>query len=121
MAKPNDEKVLAALLSAGSIRRAAELAGCSESTVRNRLANPNFREQYDREKAKVLTEACDAITARLTLAIDTLCDVLDNPENPATVRCSAADSLLRHGLRYIETANILTRLDALEQERSERA
>ena len=36
-------------------------------------------------------------------------------ENAATVRVSAADSLLRHGLRYIEMGNILLRLDALEQ------
>ena len=32
-----------------------------------------------------------------------------------TVDVSAADSLLRHGLRYIEMGNILLRLDALEQ------
>ena len=71
-------------------------------------------EQYEKAKAAVLSEACDAISARLTLAVDTLCEVLDSTETAATVRVSAADSLLRHGLRYIEAANILTRLDALE-------
>lgn len=115
MPKLNNEKILAALVTCGSIRKAASIAGVSESTVRARLDDPVFRERYDKAKTAILSEACDAITARLTLAIDTLCEVLDNTENAATVRVSAADSLLRHGLRYIEAANILARLDALER------
>ena len=62
-----------------------------------------------------MTEACDALAARLTLAVDVLCDVLDSDATPATVKVSAADSILRQGLRYVEAANILRRLDALEQ------
>ena len=57
----------------------------------------------------------DSLAARLTHAVDVLVEVLDNQENPSTVRVSAADSILRHGLRYIEAGNILVRLDALEQ------
>jgi hypothetical protein len=41
--------------------------------------------------------------------------VLEDTENAATVRVSAADSLLRHGLRYVEVANILARLEAIEK------
>ena len=114
MQKLNDEKILGALLAAGSVRKAAKIADVSEATIRNRLNDEAFRIQYERAKAAVLSEACDAISARLTLAVDTLCEVLDSTETAATVRVSAADSLLRHGLRYIEAANILTRLDALE-------
>ena len=114
MQKLNDEKILGALLAAGSVRKAAKIADVSEATIRNRLNDEAFRTQYEKAKAAVLSEACDAISARLTLAVDTLCEVLDSTETAATVRVSAADSLLRHGLRYIEAANILTRLDALE-------
>ena len=114
MQKLNDEKILGALLAAGSVRKAAKIADVSEATIRNRLNDEAFRIQYEKAKAAVLSEACDAISARLTLAVDTLCEVLDSTEIAATVRVSAADSLLRHGLRYIEAANILTRLDALE-------
>ncbi len=114
MQKLNDEKIMGALLAAGSVRKAAKIADVSEATVRNRLSDEAFREQYEKLKADALSEACDAISAQLTRAVDTLCAVLDNEENAATVRVSAADSLLRHGLRYIEVANILTRLDTLE-------
>ena len=34
---------------------------------------------------------------------------------PHSVRVSAADALLRHTVRYVESANILARIDKIEQ------
>lgn len=115
MQKKNDEILLSALIACGSIRAAAKIAECSETTIRTRLNDKVFRERYEDAKKTILNEACDALSARLTRAIDTLCEVLEDTENAATVRVSAADSLLRHGLRYVEVANILARLDAIEK------
>ena len=111
MATKNNEQILAALVATGSVRAAAKAVGVSETTIRARLNDPDFRKEYETAKGAILTEACDSLAARLTHAVE----VLDNTENAATVRVSAADSLLRHGLRYIEMGNILLRLDALEQ------
>lgn len=115
MQRKNDEIILSALIVAGSVRTAAKIASVSETTIRARLNDPDFRERYEQAKKAILTEACDAISARLTLAIDTLCEVLEDAKNAPTVRVSAASEILRHGLRYIEMATILARLDALEQ------
>lgn len=115
MERLNDEKILAALIASGSVRKAAKVAEVAESTIRNRLNDDAFRARYEQAKEAILSEACDALAARLTLAIDTLCSVLENEENAATVKVSAADAILRHGVRYAEMANILTRLAALEQ------
>ena len=115
----NDQQILAALIASGSIRAAAKNAGVAESTIRNRLNDPGFREMYDKAKGEILTEACDALSARLTLAVDGLSSILEDAESPATAKISAADSVLRHGLRYIEAANILRRLDALEAAQEE--
>ena len=115
MATKNNEQILAALVATGSVRAAAKAVGVSETTIRTRLNDPNFRAEYEKAKSEILTEACDALAARLTLAVDVLCDVLDSDATPATVKVSAADSILRQGLRYVEAANILRRLDALEQ------
>lgn len=115
LARKNDETILAALIACGSVRAAAKVACVSETTIRARLNDPDFRKEYETAKGAVLTEACDSLAARLTHAVDVLVEVLDNTENAATVRVTAADSLLRHGLRYIEMGNILLRLDALEQ------
>ena len=115
MATKNNEQILAALVATGSVRAAAKAVGVSETTIRARLNDPDFRKEYETAKGAILTEACDSLAARLTHAVEVLVDVLDNTENAATVRVSAADSLLRHALRYIEMGNILLRLDALEQ------
>jgi transposase len=115
MQRKNDEIVLSALIAAGSIRTAAKIANVSESTIRTRLNDPDFRERYEQAKKAILTEACDALSSCLTRAIDTLREVIEDTKNAPTVRVSAASEILRYGLRYIEVANILTRLDALEQ------
>lgn len=96
------------------MRRAARLANCSEATVRARLNEHEFKRQYETAKSAILIEACDALTARLTLATDTLCDIVDDDKTPSTVRVSACDALLRHGLRYVEVAQIIPRLERLE-------
>ena len=41
--------------------------------------------------------------------------MLEDTKNAATVRVSAASEILRQGLRYIEVANILARLEAIEK------
>lgn len=115
MKRNRDEAILAALVTCGSIRQAAKRAFCSESTVRNKLKDAEFLERYKATKQCFLAEACDAISARLTLAIDTLSDIVEDEKTPTTIKVSAADALLRHGLRYIEANNILVRLEKLEQ------
>ena len=115
MARKNDEQILAALIATGAVRPAAKVAGVSETTIRARLNDPDFRAQYEKAKSEILTEACDALSARLTSAVDALSSVLDSDSTPATVRVSAADSLLRHGLRYVEVGHILLRLEDLEK------
>ena len=114
MAKIDDEKILAALIACGSVRAAAKSASVSEGTIRNRLSDPDFRERYETAKTAILQESCDALTARLTLAVDSLSDVIEDDNSPVTAKISASDSILRHGLKYLEAANILRRLDALE-------
>ena len=92
MSKIGDEIILAALLTAGSVRTAARTANISESTIRNRLSDPDFRRRYEIAKEALLQESCDALQARLTQAVDALSDVIEDRENPATARISAARS-----------------------------
>ena len=111
----SNAQIMAALVACGSVRTAAKAVGCSETTIRTRLTDPDFRAQYETAKGAVLQEACDSLSARLTHAVDALYRVLDDDSAPDTVKVTAADAILRHGLRYVETANIIRRLDALEQ------
>jgi DNA-binding transcriptional LysR family regulator len=113
MAK-NDEKILAALLSAGSVRTAATAAGVSESTVRNRLKDSSFRAAYEAGKGELLQTATASMLTKLEEATATISDLMSDGDSPANLRLAAADSLLRHCLRYVATADIERRLAALE-------
>lgn len=110
----NDEAILAALLTAGSVRRAASVAGVSESTVRNKLSNPDFRAEYDSLRGSLLREAAASLMARLDAATLALGDIVESDEATSSVRVAACDALLRHGLRYVTAAEFERRLSALE-------
>jgi DNA-binding MurR/RpiR family transcriptional regulator len=114
MERINDQQILAALIASGSIRAAAKSAGVAESTIRNRMADPDFRAKYDAMRGELLQEAAQGLTARLESATATMSEIMEDGQNPASVRVSAADAVLRHALRYVEAADILRRLDALE-------
>ena len=112
--KYSDDVILEALLTAGSARQAARRLGCSLSCVRDRLSKPTFKAKYEQAKKDALGDAIDNLSIRLTTAVDVLAKVMTDSETAATVRVSAADSVLRHGLRYIEMFDVLKRLEALE-------
>ena len=110
----NDEQLIAALVSAGTVRKAAAAAGVSASTIRNRLKDADFRAAYDAIRGELLQDATASMLSRLENATETLSDVMTDAESPANVRISAADSLLRHCLRYLATSDIERRIAALE-------
>lgn len=110
----NDESILAALLIAGSVRAAANTAGVSESTVRNRLQNPDFRAAFESAKSEILQSAVGSMISKINDATSTICELMNDKEAPASVRVSAADAILRHTLRYVGVADIERRLQALE-------
>lgn len=110
-----DERLLALLIEHGSVTRVAKIAGVSRNAIYMRLRqNEDFRTKYEEAKNAVLQDACGAISTKLETAAAVLYDVATNDRAAVSVRVSAADSLLRHGLRYIEQGEILKRLDALE-------
>lgn len=109
-----DELILAALLQAGSIRKAAALVPCGVTTIRERLRNDDFRRQYDALKGELLQEAAGELSAKMGAAVERLSEIMDNAENSAAVRVQAAGELLRQGLKYVAVAEIERRVTALE-------
>lgn len=113
----NDEQIISALLNCGSFRKAAESLGTTANTISNRLKKEDFRKRYEAAKAELLSETVGVMKSNLSGAVSTLTEVMNNKENPPTVRVSAADSLLRHSVRYIEVAEIESRISKLESDR----
>ena len=115
MVKVTDEELISALVKYGSYSKAANELGISTQAISSRLKNEDLRRRYEEAKDSILVEAVNGMKKRVALALNTLTEVMQNKENPATVRVSAADAMLRHTVRYIETVEIENRIKALER------
>lgn len=115
MARTSDERILAALISCGSIRAAAERLGVSQKRISERLKDPDFRERYEAKKNELLQSTVSEMVIMLTTAVNTLAAVMNDSAAAGSVRVQAADAMLRHGLRYLEAADFERRLRELEE------
>ena len=115
--KVTDEKLLEMLLVHGSVSGAATALGLSRNAIYKRMQDADFRTQYDSAQGVMLSAAALAMSDALCEAINTLLDVVRDKNAAASIRVSASDAILRHTARYIESADILRRLDALENQK----
>lgn len=111
-----DEQVLTALLSFGSVRKASEQLGCSRDTIYRRLQREDFKSRYTALQGAIVAGACSDIISALTDAIETLHAIVVSDTANDNSRISASDSLLRHGIRYLEVSNVLDRLQRIEEQ-----
>lgn len=112
---PKQNKVLAALLTAPSKAAAAQAAGISPRTLRDYLADPTFRQEYQRAFAGLVEDATRQAQKSLSPALSTLREIVEDKGEDAQARISAARAILSNGLKLTETTDILTRLDELEK------
>lgn len=82
--------------------------------MREYLKDPEFVRRYDTAVASLIDEATKQAQKSLSPAILALLDIVNDQEQPASVRVSAARSLLEYGLRFTEFNDILRDLERLE-------
>lgn len=111
----SDTKLLEALISYGNAERAAQALGVTRNCIYKRLQDDAFRAQYTAAQTAVISAVSIEMTAILSDAVGALHDVVTDDIATDSARISAANALLTHCNRYLEVANILRRLDALEQ------
>lgn len=114
--KVTDENLLENLLVHGGATGAAAALGISRNAIYKRLQDPVFRAQYEAAQSVILTSAAAYMTCVLDDAVECLRSVIRNSSLSAGIRVQAANALLTHCNRYLESANILRRLDVLEKE-----
>lgn len=112
--KPKDERIIAALLSCGSVSEAAKETGVSRQIIYNRLQDEHFKAEYDHRRTIVLNEACNALQSTLTEAVRTIRDIMTDEENAPQIRLNAAALILQNSLKYVEQIDIISRIEKLE-------
>src|SRR5262249_16831643 len=107
------EVSIAALLTEPTITAAAQTAGISEKTLRTWLKKPEFSRAF-REWRRQLVETAVARVQQLTTeAVDALRELLRGRNE--TVRLGAAKAVLDYAREGIQSADVLQRLEDLEQ------
>jgi DNA-binding transcriptional MerR regulator len=91
---PVQAQVVAALAAGASISAAAKAAGVHRSTVHNWLNEPDFSTQFDTSRQDYVESIRDQVRYLSALALDTIRQLLENPETPPSVRLRAAQLVL---------------------------
>lgn len=109
------ELIISALISSPTIRAASEACGVSERQIYKRLAEPEFRERYDKARHDLLDHSTAALQGHLSAAVEAMGEIVRDPEATQQTRLNAAEAIVRNTLKLTEQGDILVRLDALER------
>ena len=118
--KANDEKILSALIAHKTIGEAARVAGVSERTIYSRLADDDFRAEYEARQKCTLDNACKALQSALTDAVDVLKAIMNDTDTSPGSRITAARSVLEYGVKLTELTDLAARVAALEAREASR-
>jgi hypothetical protein len=108
------QRAIVALLQSPSISSAAKSLRVGEVTLYRWLGRPDFKEAFDCARRQLVDQAIAKIQESTASAVDSLREIMENPENPASARVSASKTILEMALRSIELQEFERRLSALE-------
>jgi hypothetical protein len=109
------ELAIAALLKTTSVSAAAKASGVGERTLRRWLDMPEFQAAYRRARRELISGAVHALLQATSSATDTLIAIMQDADQPATARVSAARTILQMVLRALNDDNVHERLSEMER------
>ncbi len=112
----NKEKVLIALVETSSIREAAKASGIGEATIYRYLQDKDFLAEYRNARRQTVETAIAQMQNSASEAVERLKE-LQYCENPA-VAARCAQIIFENSIKGMETTDILSRLEVLEDEHS---
>lgn len=111
----NQEKAVVALATSKSQEEAARKCGLSARTLRHYLKNDEFQKAYRAACLELTTGATNRARQLLSPALDTLDEVMNDTDAPPAARTNAARIAIEASLRLSEQADILEKIERLEE------
>jgi transposase-like protein len=108
------EEAIAALLSKGTVEEAARIAGIGKRTLSRWLQVPEFQAAYRQARHDAFSQSVARLQQGSVAAATVLLKLTLDPSTPASVRVRAADCVLNHATKAIETEAIEARALAVE-------
>jgi len=109
-----DEQLLTLLAFGATKETAARQAGVSLSTVKRRLADPDFCRRKQALLAETVQRMAGAFTGAGTAAVQTMLELMKAPFS-GTVRLGAARAVVELGIKVREQTDFEQRLADLEE------
>lgn len=110
-----DNALISALLTCATIKQASDEVGLSEQAVYSRLRKVDFREKLQSARNDQFQVISSKLEDANFLALDTLVKILDDKETSAGIKVRASQTLLDLSLKNREQADIISRIENLEQ------
>lgn len=98
----SNEAIIAALLQSGTVKEAATAAGISARTIHDRMKNDEFKMEYAEARNNVLRRAVNTMSDKLTAAVETVAEIMENPANNPAVRLQAAQTIIGNAAKLSE-------------------
>ena len=108
-----DDVIVQAIARGEPQTTAAKLAGCSATTVRRRLDEPEFRSRVEAFRRGMLDQASGRLSDIMSKAVQCLSELLDG-SNPPGIRLGSARAVAELLFRSREILSIEERLAELE-------
>lgn len=116
----NEQIVLLALVNGETRKRAAQMAGVSESTVYRLLSNEHFKTILNAERKKIFDAAVGELAALTTKANETLRRALNSGTPQIEVRAALGILTLAFRGREMEIIERIEKLETLNQLQTKR-
>lgn len=111
---PKQEALARAIASGKGVTDADALAGVPKRTSYTWRRSPEFIRRVQELRSAMTDAAMGLLAESLSGAITTLVKISQDHETPVGARVAACRAILENALRFRETLEITTRLDALE-------
>jgi transposase-like protein len=112
---PKQEAAILALLSSRNVEEAARAAGVNQRTLYRWMKEPAFNAAYRAARRAAFAQSVGRLQQASSAAVSTLLKVMIDPGTPASTKVRAADSVLAHTIKAMETDDIEARVTLLEQ------
>lgn len=98
----SDEEIIAALLTSGTVKEAAEKTGITPRTIYERMGEREFCAAYNGAKSDLVRQAVFSINGKLSAAIEAVAEIMTDKEVNAAVRLQAAQTILNNAGKFAE-------------------
>jgi hypothetical protein len=109
------EKAIMALLTEPTIKLAAKKAGVGETTLYRWMLEETFDKAYKEARKTAMDQTIFRLQQTTTDAVQTLKDVMEDKEAPASSRVTAAKTVLEMAFKAYEIENVVTKIEEMEK------